>query len=1050
MAVERFWPTRRVVDGNDQLWVAVDHNAANANANNANVNDGESPNASSPTGNIITTANEVVMKLIPVSEDPVRRDQIELEAQALRRFSEMNPFRIVEFKGFYTNQEEQFVLVMEKAQCSLADIIERRGRLSESEAACVVRCVLEGLVTVHSKYFVHRDIKPNNILLFSDALDSLKLADFGVCAEDNGYNCCGGIKGTKGYMAPEILKKEKYGRAVDIWSTGCLTFQLLYGKLPYENGPIKTSVLGSKPKLVFLDSIISISDQAKSFITDLLKEHPENRPTASEALKHPWLILQPQIKTSVDQIISPSKYAPPVNFAPALPVTQQSQSAQPRSIATEPIQQQLFVQPTVQEEQSATAAPPPKRPEIHPENIEGYKEWVKLIPDNGDPVYFYHIPSRVVQWDHPGRTHEPDQEFVGALLNGKGKTREVSFGEVQILGAGEISDELVDESDNYDNDPSSGVGGNIITASPKTVSFQGDNDDDEDEEIPLVHHRKNKKQAAANKVNTAAVINDGSSSLLSTVTLVNPEDAIVSYDGQKRVETVVEHEGDVDVQWLINELLEPNCDIHMLDVNDDDLTDDDVVLLAEALKINKTLLQLTFGPAQVFEKGFAALFDAFTSNHTLQRLYIGNDRYARDDDGYMRLLLPNSPEYLAMDVGDVITAEVESGSARYVEVLVTKENEAVTTTTTTSEKSTLPSDPPVHELQNGVPKPPKNLSSAQNLQNKLENIVRNVSGENEGFSVVEEEMSRLISMKGIVLPEPAASSSIESISRPPVGAEDFIEEDVAGVSFWKKVYVPANTVYYYNVKTLRTRWDSPASEQKSSLSPQPATLSRPAPPAPPKQRTISKSPAPLEVATQSLPLVKSLPISRRPTKAPSTEPAKSASLLDATTAATAAKSRTNSISLSSKPRDTTTRTAVSPIPPPRAGSKAIVAKAVIPGTASRSNSAAVKITKNSSSTTATNFVPPRISSAPQMSTRAKITSRILAQAKTVAITGINGVGNSRASSNTSENSDGLLQVGAATLSPTGSPNVGADDRKILPNTPSPLPSPAVGDIGTIL
>ncbi|KAJ3385887.1 hypothetical protein HDU84_001969 [Entophlyctis sp. JEL0112] len=257
--LERFWPLRRLNASNDKLWIGRDQE----------------------------TQEEVVMKLIEVSDDEIKNQQVKMEAHALKMFSDMDPFRIVGFRSFYVNTERQFVICMEMGKCSLAESLAFRPVLTEEEARTIVRCILEALVTVHSKRFVHRDVKPENLILFSDELDSLKLGDFGICDEDNGYNSCGGIKGTKGYMAPEILKKEQYGRAVDIWSTGCVAFQLVYGRLPFVS-PIKTSILGSKPKLVFPD-MYPVSEQGKAFIAALLQENPDMRPTAAEALEHPWL-----------------------------------------------------------------------------------------------------------------------------------------------------------------------------------------------------------------------------------------------------------------------------------------------------------------------------------------------------------------------------------------------------------------------------------------------------------------------------------------------------------------------------------------------------------------------------------------------------------------------------------------------------------------------------------------------------------------------------------------------------------------------------------------
>ncbi|KAI9363388.1 kinase-like domain-containing protein [Zopfochytrium polystomum] len=273
----------------------------------------------------------------------------------LKSLSEANPDRIVGFRHFYLNEENIFCLIMDKAACTVADVLSQRKTLTEPEAKIVIRACLEALVPVHKKYFVHRDIKPQNLFLFNASdLNSLKLGDFGVSVEENGYSNVGGMKGTKGYMAPEVMRKTLYGRPIDIWSTGVVAFELLVGSLPQYQAKVVESKFHAT-----ITKEDKLSPDAKAFIQTLLQVDPSKRPTAAKALEHPWL---------------------------DIPVRRPS--AQPQPVF--PQQQQT--------------APPPIQ--VIPEKLENFEGWVKLHQANG-PAYYFHEKSGVTQWHHPGEQPGP-------------------------------------------------------------------------------------------------------------------------------------------------------------------------------------------------------------------------------------------------------------------------------------------------------------------------------------------------------------------------------------------------------------------------------------------------------------------------------------------------------------------------------------------------------------------------------------------------------------------------------------------------------------------
>jgi len=141
----------------------------------------------------------------------------------------------------------------------------------------------------HSKGIVHRDLKPENLLLKSKNSDSeIKIADFGFAKQAQNDHSLSTMCGTPGYVAPEILRKEKYGTKADMWSMGVIIFIMLGGYPPfYAETPRQLLRLSKAGKFDFDPEYWGeISDGVKDMISSLLVTSPEKRLSADEALKH--------------------------------------------------------------------------------------------------------------------------------------------------------------------------------------------------------------------------------------------------------------------------------------------------------------------------------------------------------------------------------------------------------------------------------------------------------------------------------------------------------------------------------------------------------------------------------------------------------------------------------------------------------------------------------------------------------------------------------------------------------------------------------------------
>jgi calcium-dependent protein kinase len=183
----------------------------------------------------------------------------------------------------------------------LFDAIIAEGRFAENKAQMLIKRLVGVMNYSHQKGIVHRDLKPENILLEPDMnLDNMKIIDFGTAVpfKINTKKALKEVLGTPFYIAPEVLKGH-YTEKCDLWSIGVITFMLLSGKAPFF-GKDDHAIFDSVKKGRFEFPAAqwkSVSRQGKDFITKLLTVDYKKRPSAQQALAHPWLS---DIKDTVD------------------------------------------------------------------------------------------------------------------------------------------------------------------------------------------------------------------------------------------------------------------------------------------------------------------------------------------------------------------------------------------------------------------------------------------------------------------------------------------------------------------------------------------------------------------------------------------------------------------------------------------------------------------------------------------------------------------------------------------------------------------------------
>lgn len=217
-----------------------------------------------------------------------KEDSLENEIMILRKLKHSN---IVQLLETFEDKNKVYLIMELVTGGELFDRIVEKGSYTEKDAAHLIRQVLEAVDYMHQQGVVHRDLKPENLLYYSPDKDSkIMISDFGLSKmEDGGImaTACG----TPGYVAPEVLAQKPYGKAIDVWSIGVISYILLCGYPPfYDENDVNLFAQILKGEFEF-DSPYwdEISDSAKDFIMNLICVNVEKRYSCKQALAHPWI-----------------------------------------------------------------------------------------------------------------------------------------------------------------------------------------------------------------------------------------------------------------------------------------------------------------------------------------------------------------------------------------------------------------------------------------------------------------------------------------------------------------------------------------------------------------------------------------------------------------------------------------------------------------------------------------------------------------------------------------------------------------------------------------
>jgi len=215
---------------------------------------------------------------------------LKMEVDILKKVNHAN---IIALKELFDTPDKLYLVMELVTGGELFDKIVEKGSYTESEASQLVRKIVSAVEYLHSIDIVHRDLKPENLLL-KRADDDLEvaLADFGLSKIVGQQMMMQTACGTPSYVAPEVLNATGYGKEVDMWSIGVITYILLCGFPPFY-GDTVPEIFEQIMEANFdypEEYWGSVTKEAKDFINKLLVVETSDRMSASDALKHAWLL----------------------------------------------------------------------------------------------------------------------------------------------------------------------------------------------------------------------------------------------------------------------------------------------------------------------------------------------------------------------------------------------------------------------------------------------------------------------------------------------------------------------------------------------------------------------------------------------------------------------------------------------------------------------------------------------------------------------------------------------------------------------------------------
>ncbi|GBG31164.1 Protein kinase, putative [Hondaea fermentalgiana] len=235
------------------------------------------------------TGQAYAIKIIDKATLQENREALLTEISILKQVDHIN---VINMKEIFETRKKLYLIMDVLDGGELFDRIVENGTFSEKDASDLSRSIIGAIGYLHSLGIVHRDLKPEN-LLYTDRSPNaeIKIADFGLSKFITDGELLHTACGTPGYVAPEVLLLQGYGKQVDMWSVGVIVYILLCGFPPFyaENDAEMFEAIKAASYDFPSPYWDRISDSAKDLVRGLLQKNPDRRLTTEQALEHPWI-----------------------------------------------------------------------------------------------------------------------------------------------------------------------------------------------------------------------------------------------------------------------------------------------------------------------------------------------------------------------------------------------------------------------------------------------------------------------------------------------------------------------------------------------------------------------------------------------------------------------------------------------------------------------------------------------------------------------------------------------------------------------------------------
>ncbi|XP_052245877.1 serine/threonine-protein kinase 36-like isoform X2 [Dreissena polymorpha] len=357
------------------------------------------------------TGQIVAIKFIPKVGKPEKElRNLRREIDIMRNLHHEN---IIEMSDSFETDKEVAV-VTDYAEGELFQILEDDGNLPEEQVQHIAAQLVSALYYLHSHRILHRDMKPQNILLGKGGI--VKLCDFGF-ARAMSFNTLvlTSIKGTPLYMSPELVEEKPYDHTADLWALGCILYELFTGTPPFYTNSIFQLV-----SLIIKDPVKwpkNMSPMFKDFLQGVLTKNPRQRLAWPELLHHPFVA--ELVKVREEDTSLPSPFTQPLTASMIRMKDEQAkEKAHPKG--TSKILAKARKKAMEEEEkkgtriENGTVEVPNTTSGKKPAGTESREAWgPKLKSDECGAVPDSHLPVP----QHPDREHTKDWENTGLSKN---------------------------------------------------------------------------------------------------------------------------------------------------------------------------------------------------------------------------------------------------------------------------------------------------------------------------------------------------------------------------------------------------------------------------------------------------------------------------------------------------------------------------------------------------------------------------------------------------------------------------------------------------------